>query len=184
MMRVDEINLLPKEYIQFNKNKKIYFIWLVIVLLTVSGLIFLNIYLNKKIFNLETKLKGLKSEIQAEDSEILELGFTDEQINDFLKQADVYTKLKKERIKFPGLFEELEKNIPIGVDLVSVDYYKDNLTIKGKAKSNIDVSKFLTRLKEIKHYHTASASISSKEENDIQYLIFNIVLNWKGAESD
>lgn len=143
------INLLPhREERRKTLRQQFYaFSGLVVVL---AGLIwFVGFsYIGGQIEGQTAKNDYLKKEISALDDQIAEIKTLKEQTHSLLSRKQVIESLQANRSETVHLFNELARQLPVGVYLRSIKQEQQKVILTGYAQSNARVSSLMSNLDE------------------------------------
>jgi len=94
----------------------------------------------------ESRNEYLEQEIAKLDEDIQAIREIEEKKQELLARMDIIQNLQQQRPEIVHLFSELADTVPQGVYLRRIEQQGDDLTLKGRAKSNSRVSGYMRNL--------------------------------------
>ena len=144
---MSHINLLPWREELREEKKKEFITLLMGILIVAAGLVFLvGRSIDADIATQNSRNSYLTSEISKLDKQIVEINQLQKKKEELVERMNVIQSLQGDRPVIVRLFDELVRTLPDGVHYTSVSYSKNELSIKGIAKSNSRVSQLMRKL--------------------------------------
>lgn len=168
-MKMDEINLIPEEYISKKKpNKKYLGVVMVIILILFISAPFLHLnYLQNELNNIE----DTKNTLEAEAAEVYKMNEELEKLEEKLQELSAVSSSN-----LGSLITDIFYKIPQGAAVTSLNTDKNTLSLEGYCSSTSSLGILVSKLNDIDGFEKASLqSLERDQVNNIEVISFTII---------
>jgi len=165
------INLLPwREELRQQKKKEFLTIIGGIAVVFAGVVLVVHVYVAMIIDSQNSRNTLLKQEITIVENKIKEISELEKKKEQLIARMRVIEQLQSNRPEVVHLFDEIAKNVPEGMYIVSLKQRNRNVTIKGRAQSNARVSAFMRRLEASPWFENPKLDVieTAKAKGDIE----------------
>lgn len=183
-MAVRELNLIPYEIRAKNKQRYIYLGIGIISIIIIAGLATYTIFENIRISNMEKEVVELDNEISGYDKDLKEQAEVTKKIENLNFNILATKFLIKERSSVYERLKTLEKYVPVGLALRTIEDKGTSMKVTGETENYYLVTEFAANLQESKEYSRSKIE-NINAETDTGKISFTINIDLeKGVNED
>jgi len=148
------INLLPFRAARSKENiRRQVSVFLLSLLLLVVVLVFINLFLGRKVKALSDRLESIKKEVRVYEKKAAKVEAFKKKLAELNKKIEVVDQLKVHRKEPPLLLSEFaEMVVPGRMQITKMELNKDKFSLSGVALDNETIAVFMKRLQRSKRF--------------------------------
>jgi type IV pilus assembly protein PilN len=150
------INLLPwRERLEEERRRRFFLAALICFGLSLSLVLAIKMWLYEQVRQQQKLNARLQSEIQQVGIKIATLRGLQEQRRQLVARMSIIQTLQDNRQQAVHIFNQLTPIVPNGIYLTSIKREADEITLTGKATSNMEISQFIRSIEATKQFTAA-----------------------------